>query len=670
MKTTLLILLSISLSPLFFYGQITTPIIKARFGVDADLRANYFNGAIQSSNDDWFNLATGVLATDTTGKAVIDTTGAAAILAGYLSDVSPWPKRMASFYRGMSRPKLSIINNRLWVDAAFVRDYHGNDSTVFTVASKNGESPAIWTPGVQSIPDKNDILDMMMHVRRAGPNPTDSLWMFGGISMDNVTGNRYFDFEMYQTDIYYDRPSQKFYGYGPDAGHTSWKFDASGNILTAGDIIFSGEFQSSTLTNIEARIWVSRTDWTTVVPTTFNWSGQFDGGAPGAAYGYASISPKTAGAFYTGLGSANNTWAGPFGLVLQDNSLAFSGGGPASTTNSKYVADQFIEFSVNLTKLGLDPVTLLGGDICGTPFNRLVVKTRSSASFTADLKDFVAPTDLFIAARAKLETQTPYVCAQGSIAKIYVKDSISTSVYTWSTPNGHIIGSTTGPHINVDTAGTYIVKQYLLAGCSVYANDTIAILQFPTCSVLGNNLLDFKGSLNNQVTRLSWSVMYNEAIKSFEIERSFDVINFKTIGNVNPQRAEGEINDYSYDDPIRAIPFRDIYYRLKISDISGADKYSAIVRISITTAARNEIAVIPNPVKDVMHLSIVSTVNTKAQVNIYDQMGKIIQSVTVLVDKGNNIITLYDLANKPRGMYEAVVLMNNEIFSRKILLTR
>src|SRR6266513_4219777 len=164
MKTTLLILLSILLSPLFFYGQITTPIIKARFGVDADLRANYFNGAIQSSNDDWFNLATGVLATDTTGKAVIDTTGAAAILAGYLSDVSPWPKRMASFYRGMSKPKLSIINNRLWVDAAFVRDYHGNDSTVFTVASKNGESPAIWTPGVQSIPDKNDILDMMMHV--------------------------------------------------------------------------------------------------------------------------------------------------------------------------------------------------------------------------------------------------------------------------------------------------------------------------------------------------------------------------------------------------------------------------------------------------------------------------------------------------------------------------
>jgi hypothetical protein len=204
----------------------------------------------------------------------------------------------------------------------------------------------------------------------------------------------------------------------------------------------------------------------------------------------------------------------------------------------------------------------------------------------------------------------------------------------------------------------------------VYANDTIAILQFPTCSVLDNNLLDFKGLLNNQVTHLNWSILYNEAVKSFDIERSFDGINFKTIGTVNPQKTEGEINDYSYDDPLKGIPFRDIYYRLKISDITSRDKYSAIIRISITTAARNEIKVIPNPVKDVLHLSIVSTANTKAQVNIYDQMGKIVQSITVLVDKGNNIITLYDLANKPRGMYEAVVLMNNEIFSRKILLTR
>src|SRR5687768_12717432 len=94
MKTTIRILLFLLLCPLFFYGQITSPLIKARFGVDGELRANYFDGEEAAGNDDWFNNGT-----PGTGVFVIDTTGAASIIAGYNSDVSPWLKRSSSFYR-------------------------------------------------------------------------------------------------------------------------------------------------------------------------------------------------------------------------------------------------------------------------------------------------------------------------------------------------------------------------------------------------------------------------------------------------------------------------------------------------------------------------------------------------------------------------------------------
>ena len=670
MKKNLLILYILLSYPIFFYGQITTPIIKARFGVDADLRANYFNGFVQTGNDDWFNNGTAG-----TGEFVIDTAGAAAMITSYLADASPWPKRMSSFYRTMSKPPFSVVANRLWLDAIFVRDYHGTDTTVFTSGSdKNGMSPANWTGGIQGIPDKNDILDMLVHVRRAGPNTTDSLWLFGGVSLDNTTGNRYFDFEMYQTDIYYDRPSGKFYGYGTDFGHTSWLFDASGNITRPGDIIFSGEFQSGTLSKIEARIWVKKTDWQTIVPTSFNYSGLFDGASSAATYGYASITPNSSGAFYTGLGSAASTWAGPFGLVLQDNSLAYTNPAPASTTNSKYLADQFIEFSVNLTKLGLDPVTLLGGDICGTPFNRIVVKTRASASFTSELKDFVAPTDLFLAPRAILGTQTPYVCDSGSISRLYVTDSVSTSTYTWSTPNGNIVGSTTGPSIYVDTAGTYIVKQYLQAGCSLYASDTIVVSRFTSCYVLANNLIDFKGVLHNQAARLNWSVLYNEATKHFNVERSVDGINFSSIATIQAKHGNTETGSYSYDDALVNMPFRYIYYRLRISDITGIDKYSAVVKISITTATgavpKNTLSIIPNPVNEVLQLFITAVKDSKAQINIYDQMGKKVHTLNMPVEKGNNVIAINDVADMPIGVYNAVVIIGNEIITRRILLKR
>src|SRR5215203_3390527 len=478
MKTPLLsffiVLFSLTAS-----AQITTPVVKANFGVDADLKARMLSGNL-TAGDDWYTFP-GTSGTVANGTFVIDTTGAAGVLAGYASDVSPFPKRMASIYRTMSRPAFTVVNNRLWLDALFVRDYHGNDSTVFTAgADKNGQSPANWSGGIQGIPDKNDILDMYMHVRRSGPTTSDSLWFFGGLSLDNTTGNRYFDFEMYQTDIYYDRTSRQFYGYGPDAGHTSWQFDAAGNITVPGDIIFSAEYQSASLTSLEARIWVNRSALS-ITPASFDWTGSFDGASSGATYGYANIRPKTAGTYYTGLQCGNNTWAGPFAIVLQDESVA-----------TDYVAKQFVEFSVNLTKLGLDPVTLLGGNSCGMPFRRVLVKTRSSASFTAELKDFVGPFDFFLAPRVQAETQTPYICNQSSIGEVNVTNPVATSIYTWTTADGNIISTPTGPTIYVDKPGTYIVTQYLQEGCTAYATDTIQFFALAFCHVLSaNHVIDF-----------------------------------------------------------------------------------------------------------------------------------------------------------------------------------
>src|SRR6187399_3741173 len=119
-------------------AQITIPLIKANFGVDADLRANYFNGAVKSAADDWFN--NGTLGT---GQYIIDTTGAAAIVAGYTSNPA---SRMFPFSRLMRQAPYTIVNNRLLLDAIFHRDFHGTDSTVYAAgSSKNGMSPVNWS---------------------------------------------------------------------------------------------------------------------------------------------------------------------------------------------------------------------------------------------------------------------------------------------------------------------------------------------------------------------------------------------------------------------------------------------------------------------------------------------------------------------------------------------
>lgn len=652
MKRTLRLLLLL-LTTQCVEAQITTPVVRAGFGVDADLRARFFNGVVQSGNDDWFLFP----ATPGIGDFVIDTTGAAGIVARYATDIA---FRRLPFFRTMRVPPYSLMNNRRVIDAVFIRDYHGDDSTIFASGSnKNGMSPADWQcPVAQSVPDKNEILDMFCHVRRNGPNPTDALWMFGGVSIENTTGDRYFDFEMYQTDIYYDRPSQRFYGYGPDAGHTAWRFDAAGNITRPGDIIFTAEFGTSALNLVEARIWIDRASLS-ITPTDFDWGGLFDGADNAAQYGYASIRPKGSAVFYTGLASPANTWAGPFGLILGDNSYA-----------TTYTARQFMEFSVDLTTLGLDPVTLLGGNSCGMPFRRILVKSRASSSFTSALKDFVGPFDFFLAPRADVAADVPVYCGMVGVSEIQVTNAVSTSLYTWTTPDGNIVTNpATGSKITVDAPGTYIVSQQLSGGCSVYATDTITIAYDPNCVILESNLLSFEASRKSRQVNLNWSVSQNKDSRYFEVQRSTDGENFTTVARVNAN-PELVVADYAATDDISKVNSSYVYYRLKMKSTMGYIKYSKVIPIALYENGVTSVTITPNPVRDAMQIAISADSDKMVSVFMYDFAGRLVRTMRTQVSKGNSTITLDGLKNYNKGVYAVKVTMGEESFIEKVILTR
>lgn len=652
MKKHLLIFFSFVL-PVQLVAQITTPQIIAGFGIDAELKANYYNAAIVNGNHDWFSDST-----PGTGKFIIDTTGASAILQGYTNTPATLNQ---TIIRTMSYPPFSVVDNSLLIDAVFVRDFHGDDSTIFASGgNKNGMSPVNWsTPIAQSVPDKNEILDVFMHVRREGNTATDSLWMFGGLSIENTTGDRYFDFEMYQTDIVYNRSTQSFTGYGPDAGHTSWKFDASGNAIQAGDIIFTAEYNSSTISMLEARIWVDSATLTTVNPATFNWSGQFDGYGNGAQFGYASIVPKNAGSFYSGLENDTTAWAGPFGLVLGNNSV-----------QTDYTKGQFMEFSVNLTKLGLDPVTLLGGSTCTMPFRRVMVKTRASTSFTAALKDFVAPFEFQKIENAKVAADIIFFCGVVSVSNLKVINPLATSIYEWSTPDGHIADSSNSKSIYIDAPGTYIVTQKLQSPCPVNSSDSIKILFDPSCGILATDLNSFSAKIINNYTKIDWVHNKNQLVKYFEVERSTDGIHFRKIKRINGLPGETNIVSYSIEDDLQLLETNVVYYRLLIVDRNNAVKYSETLKVFIAGKNIKPIVTIaPNPVSDKMKLNIFSHEDNRMQVLIFNWEGKTLQSFNSQVSRGNNSINIAGFQNWQKGLYFVKVILGKDVFIQKMMLT-
>ena len=624
-------------------AQITSPQIKARFGIDADLRSNFFNSAIQAGNDDWFTNSAG------SGISVIDTTGAAQLISLYNSNPNA---RRAALFRGMSHPQFSIRNNKMLIDAVFIRDHHGDDSSVFSGGNKNGMSPGNWTcPVSQGVPDKNDILDMYMHVRRDGVNSNDTLWFFGGLSLDNTTGNRFFDFEMYQTDIVYNSATQQFSGYGPDAGHTSWAFDASGNVVRPGDIIFTAEYSSSSLSNLEARIWVNRSALS-ITPTAFSWGGQFDGDGTSATFGYASIVPKTAGAFYTGLQCGNNTWAGAFQVVLQDNSL--------STT---YTARQFMEFSVNLSKLGLDPLVSLN-DACALPFRRLMVKSRASVSFTAEIKDFVCPFAFFRAPMADISTNFPVICGSG-ISNLWVDNPATTSLYTWRALSGNIVGDTVGTMITVDQPGTYVVSQQLMDSCKTsYATDTLLILGASTCFTLNQWVDDFSVKRNRNMAQINWNSMLHGQATYFELQRSEDGFNFNTIQRLNTSN-QGK---YSSSDDLSGITNKWVHYRLKYIVPSGASYYSNSQVVYLDDQYQMTLTIAPNPVADRFRVDFKSLIPEQVDIMIKNQTGQVVLQKKMTSAAGMNTWQFQRLSNWTPGTYMVEVQHGTEVLRKRILV--
>src|SRR5688572_8645477 len=260
------------------------------------------------------------------------------------------------------------------------------------------------------------------------------------------------------------------------------------------------------------------------------------------------------------------------------------------------------------------------------------------------------------------------MCDTGGISRIWVTNPVATSVYSWSTINGYIVGSTTGTSIIVDTPGTYIVTQYLQAGCAPYAADTIIIGRIAPCEILLNNLVNFSAVLNNNLVRLEWTVMNNEFARYFDIERSSDGVHFWSLNRANVRPVVGVAN-YIYDDDISG-QARFVYYRIRMKDISGSDRFTNMIRILLPPPSKNNVTIAPNPINGILQLQIVSVENSKVDIYIYDDLGKMIATEHTFVQQGNNRITVNDLVDKPTGMYQAIIFINTELFRQKIMLVR
>jgi hypothetical protein len=264
----------------------------------------------------------------------------------------------------------------------------------------------------------------------------------------------------------------------------------------------------------------------------------------------------------------------------------------------------------------------------------------------------------------------PLFCGAMGVSHIEVQNPSASSTYTWTTPDGHIVGPSTGPNIVVDSPGTYMVTQRLSSGCNPYAYDTVAIVYQSDCGTLDNTILDFKGAINNDITKLDWTIADNQYVSYFEVERSFDGRTFDGVGQTTANDQIKSSASYSaYDNLQHLSPPGAIYYRLKIVKTSGGVSYSQVIRIPYGKSL-TKFSIIPNPVHDVMQVAVNAANDGSLDLRIFDMAGKVVRNVRANVQSGVNVISFDQLSRLQEGTYIVVVYTGTEILRQKIVLVK
>ena len=176
-------------------------------------------------------------------------------------------------------------------------------------------------------------------------------------------------------------------------------------------------------------------------------------------------------------------------------------------------------------------------------------------------------------------------------------------------------------------------------------------------------LLNFEVDCENGFTVLNWSTASENNNDYFVIEKSTDAINFFPIATVQGNGNSNTVLSYTYTD--ETPNYATTYYRLKQVDFDGKFEYFNVVVSTCTTDENfnvNQLQLNDN----VFGFTINTSSSEKLTIYLYDYRGRIISQETIVVNKGNNPISL----SKPHlsdGIYMLNIVGEKNHFSTKVL---
>ena len=159
------------------------------------------------------------------------------------------------------------------------------------------------------------------------------------------------------------------------------------------------------------------------------------------------------------------------------------------------------------------------------------------------------------------------------------------------------------------------------------------------------SILSFTGKKNSGNNLLQWKVNYEQEVAAYELERSIDGKNFTSITTI----VTVGMGTYQYLDVLSSTE-QTYFYRVRILEQGGGYRYSEVVRLAAPQSLHTA-SVLPNPVKDVIRLSLYAPTTEKVLYTLTDAKGGILMKKDALINDGFSTQTVSEVGHMPAGMY-------------------
>ena len=197
-----------------------------------------------------------------------------------------------------------------------------------------------------------------------------------------------------------------------------------------------------------------------------------------------------------------------------------------------------------------------------------------------------------------------------------------------------------------------------------FVDDGIAIIN-PAGGPLPVTLISFTANLyTTSLVKIIWHTSMELNAKNYIIERSIDNKNFTTVSTTNAAGTSFIAHQYAITDDVTAITNAIIYYRIKQTDNDNRISYSKVIAVRLKKAL-STLIVAPNPCHNYLNINIEWPKAELTTVKVINNNGATVLVKNITMQKGNNFITLAEMATVASGSY--IILFND---GEKIITTK